>query len=124
LTGGVVWTGAAGAGPVSAIAVRGGRVVLAGTDDEVRELAGSGTEEVDLAGRMVVPGFIDNHAHFMGGGFQLASVDLRDAATPDEFGRRVGEFASTLPEGRWITGGDWDHELWGGDLPRREWVDS
>src|SRR5690606_25583091 len=108
LTGGVVWTGAAGAEPVSAIAVRDGQVVLAGSDEEVRALAGRGTEEVRLEGRMVVPGFVDNHTHFMSGGFQLASVDLRDAATPTEFARRIGEFASTLPEGRWITGGDWD----------------
>lgn len=124
LTGGVVWTGVEGAAPVSAIAVRDGRIVHSGTDEEVREFGGVRTEEIELAGRMVVPGFMDNHTHFMSGGFQLASVDLRDAATPDEFSRRIGEFASTLPEGRWITGGDWDHEMWGGELPRREWIDS
>lgn len=124
LTGGVVWTGVPGAEPVQAIAVRDGRVLLTGSDAEVRELAGPGTREIPLAGRMVVPGFADNHAHFMSGGFQLASVDLRDAATPAEFARRIGAFARTLPVGRWITGGDWDHELWGGELPRREWVDS
>jgi predicted amidohydrolase YtcJ len=36
----------------------------------------------------------------------------------------TGAFARTVPAGTWITGGDWDHELWGGELPRREWVDS
>src|SRR5690606_30006187 len=59
-----------------------------------------------------------------GGGFQLASVDLRDAATPAEFARRIKEHAATLEPGEWITGGDWDHELWGGELPRRQWIDS
>ena len=124
LTGGVVWTGVPGAEPASALAVREGRVLHAGTETEVRRFVGPRTREIDLAGRMVVPGCVDNHAHFMSGGFQLASVDLRSAATPREFARRIGDFARNLPEGRWITGGDWDHELWGGELPRREWIDS
>src|SRR5690606_36161022 len=98
--------------------------VFTGSDEDAQRFVGSETNRIDLAGRMVTPGFMDNHTHFMSGGFQLASVDLRDAATPEEFARRIGEFARTLPEGRWITGGDWDHELWGGQLPRREWIDS
>jgi predicted amidohydrolase YtcJ len=73
---------------------------------------------------MVLPGFIDSHTHFIPGGFQLSSVDLRSADTPEEFARRIGEFASTVPAGTWITGGDWDHELWGGELPRKEWIDD
>lgn len=124
LTGGTIWTGVPGAELESAIAIRDGRILHVGTDTEVRRLVGPGTREIDLDGRFVVPGFIDNHAHFMSGGFQLASVDLRSAATPTEFARRIGEFARTLPTGRWITGGDWDHELWGGELPRRDWIDS
>jgi predicted amidohydrolase YtcJ len=81
-------------------------------------------ETIDLGGAFVVPGFIDNHTHFLQGGMQLASVDLRDAATPQEFARRLGEFAATQPAGRWILGGDWDHELWGGELPAASWVDA
>jgi hypothetical protein len=86
---------------------------------------GPDTRVVELAGRLVTPGFIDDHAHFMSGGFQLASVDLRSAATPAEFARRIGDFAAGLEPGQWITGGDWDHELWeGSPLPLRAWVDS
>ena len=62
--------------------------------------------------------------HFIIGGFRLSSVQLRDAKTPEEFTRRIREFAATVPAGTWITGGDWDHEQWGGTLPTREWVDS
>ncbi|HEU4785999.1 MAG TPA: amidohydrolase, partial [Gemmatimonadaceae bacterium] len=69
-------------------------------------------------------GFIDSHVHFLDGGFGLASVQLRDAKTPQEFARRIAEYAKTIPAGTWITNGDWDHEQWGGALPTREWIDS
>ncbi len=125
LTGGTVWTGVEGAGTAQGIAVRGGRIVAVGTNDEVQRYVGPGTRRVDLAGRFVVPGFIDDHTHFLQGGFQLGSVDLRDASSPAEFTRRIAAFARQLPPGRWITGGDWDHERFpGAVLPRKEWIDA
>jgi predicted amidohydrolase YtcJ len=51
-------------------------------------------------------------------------VQLRDAKTPEEFTARIKAFAETVPAGTWITGGDWDHTLWGGELPRRDWIDA
>lgn len=124
LVGGSVWTGAPGAASATAVAIRGNRIVQTGTDDEIRALAGPDARVIELDGAFVMPGFADGHTHFIGGGFQLGSVDLRDAATPEEFARRIGEFAASQPAGRWITGGDWDHELWGGELPQRAWIDS
>src|SRR5256714_14765218 len=60
----------------------------------------------------------------MSGGFQLSSVDLRDANTPQEFAERIRDFAAKLPKGRWITGGDWDHERWpDAKLPTKELID-
>jgi predicted amidohydrolase YtcJ len=66
--------------------------------------------------------------HFLGGGFQLSSLDLRDANSPEEFAQRIQSFAAKLPAGRWITGGDWDHERWpevngNAPLPTRELID-
>lgn len=117
-TGGVVWTGA---GPdAEAVGVSGDRIAYVGSSDG----APAASEVVDLDGAFVVPGFIDNHVHFLQGGMQLASVDLRSADSPEEFARRIGEFAAGLPPGRWILGGDWDHEAWGGELPSREWIDA
>ncbi len=123
-TGGVVWTGDPGEPAAEALAVRGGTIVAVGPAAEVAAHVGTSTEVVDLAGRMALPGFVDAHTHFVAGGFQLSSVDLRDAATPEEFARRIGAFAREVGPDVWITGGDWDHELWGGQLPRREWIDS
>jgi hypothetical protein len=118
-----VWTGDRAAPWAEAIAVTGEQISAVGTSDEIRRLA-AGATMVDGAGRLVVPGFIDAHVHFLEGGFRLASVQLRDAATRDEFVSRIRAFAATVPAGTWITGGDWDHTLWGGELPRRDWIDA
>lgn len=120
-----VWTGAADRPSAEAIAVRAGRIVHVGTTSEVVRFSGPGTQVIEANGRLLVPGFIDDHAHFVSGGFALASVDLRPASSPAEFTRLLGDYARTLPAGRWITEGNWDHESWpGGPLPRREWIDS
>ena len=118
-----VWTGDPARPWAEAIAVRGEQIAAVGTSDEIRRLA-SGVTPIDAAGRLVVPGFIDTHVHFVDGGFRLASVQLRDARTRDEFVSRIQAFARTVPPGTWITGGDWDHSLWGGELPAREWIDA
>src|SRR5678815_1075101 len=95
-----------------AVAILGNRIVAVGSDTEVRKLAGANTRVIDAKKRLVLPGFNDAHVHFLSGGFQLSSVDLRDANTPEEFAERIRQFAAKLPAGRWITGGDWDHERW------------
>ena len=121
---GAVWTPAEARGPSTALAVRAGRIVAVGSDREVMPLAGPGTETVDLEGRSLLPGLIDAHVHLISGGLQLASVDLRQASTPEEFVRCIGAFAAQLERGTWITGGAWDHEAWGGRLPDRAWIDA
>ena len=118
-----IWTGNPEQPWAEAIALRGDHIAVVGTNDDVRRTLGDVTP-IDAHGQMVTPGFIDSHVHFLDGGFQLASVQLRDAKTPAEFIRRIREFAKTIPAGTWITGGDWDHQLWGGELPRHEWIDS
>jgi predicted amidohydrolase YtcJ len=111
-----------------AVAVRGNRIVAVGTDAEIRRMAGARTRVVDAKGASVLPGFNDAHVHFLSGGFQLSSVDLRDAPTPQEFAERIRRFADKLPKGRWVTGGDWDHERWpevngSAPLPTKELID-
>ena len=87
--GGSVWTGVPGEPMAQAVAVKSGFIQMVGSDKEVRAFKGRGTEVVRLNGRMVLPGFIDSHTHFIPGGFQLSSVDLRDADSREEFGSRM-----------------------------------
>jgi predicted amidohydrolase YtcJ len=120
---GRVWTGDRARPWADAIAVDGERIVAVGSSAEVRKTVTSTTNVVDAKGMMVVPGFIDAHVHFLIGGFGLASVQLRDAKTRDEFVSRIARHAKALPRGAWVTNGDWDHEQWGGELPSRGWID-
>ena len=111
-----IWTGDPDNPIAEAILIQGDRIVAIGSSSSIRPQIGQ-ARVIDATGRFVVPGFIDSHVHFLGGGFKLSSVQLRDADTPEEF-------AKTVPGGAWITGGDWDHQLWGGELPHRAMVDE
>jgi len=119
-----IWTGDSRHPWSDAMAISRDRISAMGSSAAVRKLVTPSTRVIDAHGMMVVPGFIDSHIHFLEGGFGLASVQLRDAKTPRDFVHRISEFAKTLPAGVWITNGDWDHEQWGGELPRRDWIDS
>ena len=122
---GRTWTGDRTNPWAAAVAARGDTILAVGESLAVAGLVGPKTAVLSDPGGLVVPGFIDGHVHFLGGGHHLASLDLRSATTPAEFIRRVREFASRQRPGDWITGGDWDHELWpGAPLPRRDWIDS
>jgi predicted amidohydrolase YtcJ len=118
-----IWTGDPDRPEAEAVAIADGRIAAVGTSAALRAQFPS-AERIDAAGQFVTPGFIDTHVHFLDGGFRLASVQLRDATTRAMFIDRIAKFAATVPAGTWITGGDWDHTLWGGELPRRDWIDA
>src|SRR2546422_1055101 len=126
ITDGMVWTGlSTGAPQRGAVAIAGAKVLAIGDSAQAVRYAGPKTQWIQANGGLVLPGFTDGHTHFIGGGFQLASVDLHDAATPQEFIRRLKDYAKTLKPGEWISDGGWDHTLWRGQpLPRHEWIDS
>ena len=108
----------------SSIAILNGRIVAIGSDAETKALVGTTTRVINAGGKLVTPGFNDAHVHFMETGAQLSSVDLRSARTPEEFVRRIRDFAAKQPKGRWILGGQWDHENWTpNNLPTAAMID-
>ncbi|MGH7584681.1 MAG: amidohydrolase [Gemmatimonadales bacterium] len=122
---GQVWTGDTARPAARAVAIRGDTVVAVGDSADIARLVGEETEVLANGEGSVTPGFGDAHSHFTDGGFQLISVELRDADSPAEMVHRIQEFGAALPKGEWIVGGNWDHERWAGTpLPRREWLDS
>jgi predicted amidohydrolase YtcJ len=125
LLNGKIWTVNSTRPEAEAVACLGGCVLAVGSSHDVSQWIGKTTRVIDCAGRRVVPGFDDAHLHFYSGGATLSGVQLRDAASQKEFARRIKEYAASIPEGRWITGGNWDHEAWTpAGLPTRQLIDS
>ena len=125
LTNAKIWTGSSAQPQAAAVACAGNRIAAVGSAADVAKWAGPATQAIDLAGKLVVPGFNDAHVHFFDGGAHLAGVKLRDAKSEAEFRERIRQFAARLPEGRWILGGDWDHENWTpARLPTRQSIDE
>lgn len=117
-----IWTGDSSNALLSSLAVKGNKILYTGND--YAPYKGKNTEIIDCSGKMIVPGFVDNHTHFLSGGYNLASVNLRVAKTKEEFIRILKGYCAQVKDDRWILGGDWDHEAWGGELPDKSWIDS
>ena len=111
ITRAAIWTGDSAKPAATAVAVIGDRIVDVGGGDDIERWRGANTTVIDAGGRRLVPGFNDAHVHVVDGGAQLDSVDLRDAATREEFARRIAERARAKP-GEWILGGNWDDRQW------------
>src|SRR5262249_54265934 len=108
-----------------ALAVWRDRILAVGADADVRPLIGPNTRVIDLGQRRVVPGFHDSHVHLLSSGLGLSQVALKDAKDEAEFGRRLREFDRKLPPGRWMLGGNWDHDgPFAGKLPTAELLDK
>jgi predicted amidohydrolase YtcJ len=115
-----IWTGDTANASATAIAIKGNQIVYVGTDPSLVHAK----EQIDLNGKMLVPGFIDNHTHFLSGGYNLTSVHLKEAKTKTEFIETIKKYCQNLPGDSWILGGDWNNDAWGGELPNKSWIDS
>jgi predicted amidohydrolase YtcJ len=118
---GRLWTGDETTPYAEAMAIRGDRIVRVGSDTEVMALRGGDTRVVDLDGRFVTPGFIDNHTHFNRAGELLLGVNLLSVSDADGLVAAVGDAAERLPDGAWMTGGMWGaYEQWAVSSTGRE----
>jgi predicted amidohydrolase YtcJ len=124
ITNASIWTGDALRPDANAVAVIGDRIVDVGSSREIDRWRGAATTVIDAEGRRVLPGFNDAHVHLIDGGTALDNVNLKDAATPAEFTRRIAERAKTKP-GEWVLGGEWDDQRWTpAELPTRQLIDD
>ena len=96
-----------------AVAVFRDRIVAVGSNSEIRPRIGRSTRIVDLEGRFVLPGFVDNHTHFAQAGALLLGANLLRVHDEEGLRNEIGAVAKRLPEGSWIVGGDWGaYEAW------------
>jgi len=103
---------------------RGERIVFVGSQIDAGEFIEKDSRIVDLNGRLMLPGFIDNHTHLTQGGLHLLGIDLGPAKSTREFKQILKEYVNRH-EGKWVTGGRWDHEQWEiKELPTKEMIDE
>ncbi|MDR3332575.1 MAG: amidohydrolase family protein, partial [Synergistaceae bacterium] len=120
---GNIYTVDPGFSVVQAIAARDGRILWAGTDEQVRKLADAGTEVFDLRGRTVVPGLIESHLHPLFYGERLLSIDCF-TKDKDVILREVKAAYDSRNPGEWITGAGWNEVCWSDKrLPAKEDLD-
>ena len=121
---GKVWTENPHQKEAEAVAIGAGKIVAVGNSAAILKLKQAGTQSLNLEGRRVLPGFNDAHVHFYYGGASLAGPQLRHSKSQQEFRDTLAEFARNQPTGRWIQGGNWDHENWSpAVLPTHELID-
>jgi hypothetical protein len=108
---------------VEAIAIRGGRIVYAGSDGGAEAYRGPETRVIDLGGRPVLPGFHDTHVHPRGG-IALAECPLATLVTRAAILDSVRRCAASRPDRPWIRGSGWELPAFPGANPRKEWLDS
>ncbi len=107
-----IYTADANRPVASALAVRSGRIAFVGSNRGAEALAGPRTQRLDLAGKTVIPGMVDAHAHLLNLGQSLRIVDLVGTTSYDAVIARVVERARTARPGEWIRGRGWDQNDW------------
>jgi predicted amidohydrolase YtcJ len=125
ITNAKIWTVDKSLPKAQAVAILGDRIVAVGSSADVDAWRGPNTHVVDAGGKLLLPGFNDAHVHFVSGGMQLTNVQLKDASSPQEFARRIGERAKVTAKGQWILGGNWDETKWNPpNMPTKELIDA
>ena len=109
---------------VQAIAIRDGRVIVAGSEGKVQAAVGGRAEPLNLRGRAVIPALTDAHIHFTAYALGRRELRLEGVDDFDTAVERVASAASELPKGAWLLGGGWDHSRWGGRWPHAADIDA
>src|SRR5258708_19653786 len=108
-----------------AVAIYRGKIVAVGTESEIERRGGMGTKGIDVGGKLVVPGLVDCHIHFIDGSFSLGRVNLEGAKDAADIQKRLREYASERPGDDWILGRGWNYAMFGAEaLPHKKYLDE
>lgn len=109
---GTIYTVNADFSVAEAVAIKGNKIVAAGTTDEVQSFIDDSTKVIDLEGKAVIPGLVDSHAHIISYGLSLDRLDLVGTGSAEEIAELVRAKAEELGPGEWILGRGWDQNDW------------
>ena len=108
-----------------AVAIRGEKIVAVGDDTEIEKLRGPQTKVIDAGGKLVLPGFVDCHIHFLEGSISLGQANLEGAKNPADIQRILRDYAAKHPGDGWILGGGWNYAMFGDEnLPDKKYLDE
>jgi predicted amidohydrolase YtcJ len=94
-----------------ALAIRDGRILAIGNDDEISHYRGTSTKMIDGKGRLVLPGFTDCHVHFIDGSFSLQQVNVEDAKNIEQVQQQIKAYANAHPNDAWVLGRGWSYPI-------------
>lgn len=110
---------------VEAVAIKGGRFIAVGTDEEVGRMVRGRTRVVDLKGRFVMPGILDLHSHpFITPWYGSMNLSLQQSGDANAILEEVRAYAEAHPHKEWIIGGQWLLGVFPGDNPHKELLDE
>src|SRR5262249_39704736 len=107
-----------------ALAIRDGKILAVGTDQEIDRLRGPSTNVIDAKKRLVLPGFTDCHVHFMEGSLLLQQIYLNDSKTIPEIQKRIKTYAAEHPNEPWLLGRGWSYPVFPSGMPDKKYLDE
>ena len=119
-----IFTASQNIGEAEAVAIKDGRFLAVGTNDEIQKYVGPDSTIIDALGKSILPGFIDSHIHISSGTAYVQGLDLFGISKKSDWLEMIRLSAKNVPEGKWLIGGRWDHTLENGVLPLASDIDS
>tara|TARA_B100001057_G_C22815552_1_gene937261 strand:+ start:247 stop:1923 length:1677 start_codon:yes stop_codon:yes gene_type:complete len=110
--GGTIYTVDSTNSVIEAVAIKDDLIIKTGDISEIRKFTNNNTNEINLEGKTMIPGFIEGHAHIMGTGYNQKNLDLLNTSSYDEIIQIVKEKSQNVPEGEWIIGRGWHQDKW------------
>jgi predicted amidohydrolase YtcJ len=107
------------------LAIRKGKIIAVGTDEQVARFRAIGTKQIDAGGKLVLPAFTDSHIHMTEGGLSLIHVNLEGAKDAADIQTRLRAYAAQHPDDRWILGRGWNYAMFAPEtLPNKKILDQ